>query len=234
MRQHSVKRSKKFELKVQEEWYEILRKDGFVDAELFDPLNGRPRLHMSQRNTVKSEALLEDSEQHGIVIDPTGRMQYYQHASELNHIRLEDGYHVFESHDDFLMWGMHSEGASALQISKALDIPRSTIDYRINKYKPLLTNKLLLPSVKEVNNVGNFPYSEDAEYQVVDYCKDPLKTTEDVMIDKIDRDRVGIRTREYGYYENIEENLRNRFTGWRLAERLVWLDELKAKDKVAV
>ena len=147
---------------------------------------------------------------------------------------MADGYNVFDSYEDRKIWEMHSRGLSQEAIAKKVDRSQKTISNKIKKYKPLLTNKLLLPSVKEVNKPADFPYSEDAEYQVVDYCKDPLKTTEDVMIDKIDRDRVGIRTREYGYYENIEENLRNRFTGWRLAERLVWLDELKAKDKVAV
>jgi len=222
-----IMRSKRFMLSDQEYWYSILKDNGFIDIELIDPKNGRARGHLSTRSTVSGVELTEDSEQHGTVIDPSGKMQYYQHASELNHIKLDDGYHVFESYDDQRMWGYHSEGMSAKKISEILDIPRSTIDYRINKYKPLLSNKLLLPSVKEVNNPGNFRFSEDSEYEVVDYCKDPLKTTEDVMVNKIDRDRDGIRTREIGYYEDIEEGLRNRYTGWRLAERLVWLDDEK-------
>lgn len=234
MRQHSVKRSKKFSLDLQEEWYKILADDGFIDAELFDPINGRPRLHMSQRNTVKSEELLEESEQHGTIIDPYGKMQYYQHAGDLNHIKLDDGYNVFESHDDQVIWNYHSQGMSASKISKLVDLHERTVRRRVDRYKPLLTNKLLLPSVKEVNKVSEFPYSEDSEYEVVDYCKDPLKTTEDVMISKIDRDRAGIRTRDYGYYEDIEEDLRNRFTGFKLGERLVWLDELKAEDSIRI
>ena len=229
-----VVRSKKFCVDELREWYKKAEEGGFIDIELFNGVDLEPLLHLSTKGTIVAAPLLEESEEYGIHLDPYGKAHYYEAASNLNHIKMDDGYNVFESYEDQQIWRLHSEGVTHEEISKVMNRGKGTISRRLSKYKPLLTNKLHLPSVKEVNTSDQVHLSEDAEYQVVDYCKDPLKTTEDVMIDKIDRDRVGIRTREYGYYENIEENLRNRFTGWRLAERLVWLDELKAKDKVAV
>jgi len=234
VRPHAVKRSKKCSVKQQQEWYEILKQDGFIDIELFDPVNGRARLHLSTKGTVTGVELTEESEQHGVVLDPEGKMQYYELAGDLNNIKLDDGYHVFKSYDDQRIWYYHSQGLPSTKIAKKLDLHERTIRRRIEKYKPMLSNKLLLPSVKEVNTVSDFRYSEDSEYEVVDYCKDPLKTTEDVMIKRIERERAGIRTREVGYYEDIEEDLRNKYTGYRLIERLVELDDEQTEDSFRV
>jgi len=71
---------------------------------------------------------------------------------------------------------------------------------------------------------------EESDYQQADHCQDALRFSEDRLIAKIDRDSLEIRTEEQCYYRDIEEDIRNRFTGIRLIEKLEKLDVLRRRS----
>lgn len=70
---------------------------------------------------------------------------------------------------------------------------------------------------------------ESSDYQQADHCQDALRFSEDALIAKIDLDNQEVRTHEQCYYRDLEEDLRNRFTGIRLIEKLEKLDELRRR-----
>lgn len=57
-------------------------------------------------------------------------------------------------------------------------------------------------------------------YTIEDYCKDSLGLTEDQMIAKIDRDRELGLTPQEGDFRLLINEIRNRYTGRLLREKL--------------
>ena len=95
----------------------------------------------------------------------------------------------------------------------------------------MIAKDKVLDVVEEFNRLSGDSYSryEESDYQTSDHCQDALRFSEDAMIAKIDRDLQEVRTEESCYYRDLEEDLRNRFTGIRLIEQLEKLDEVRRR-----